>query len=497
MSIDLVDNPFIKEGHILWDRQVDATSILIQRQRVVLADDVGLGKTMSCLSSYSYIRMMRPKSKMVVLCTLKASFKAWKDDINDFLTDTEMCVVADGNEPDLDANIYLTTIGNLSKYLAFFESIKDDLIFVVDEAHRVGNPNTHYYQLLYKYLNEHIPKVIYCWFVTATPITAHLQRFYFFFHMVYPGYLGTLKSFKRKYFIYRFPYPSAPYKELVGYQNMKGLMGMVGFAVIRRESDTKPKLNFHPTQFTLTQMEEELYFQAVDGVMPARSHADIGPRIVDCQYAVDIPPDFECEDRSKFFKLLEICENIQAAGASALIYVPYRLVGKTLHRWFKELGYDNFAYVDGSTPKKYLERVVDWMREEDPSPKFVICTNVLSESNNFPRVQNSIFYSLPFDPLTYIQFIGRIWRDNSIFDNLHVYILMALDTIDHYKDELIAIRAKHISSIGKYDQFRRMNNDVTVDLIHRIKKEHLWRKRPIKGRVTFRFKRRDVYDEDE
>ncbi len=168
------------------------------RGRVILADEVGLGKTVEAgmaLSEY----ILRGLVRKVLVLTPPSLISQWREELAhkfslDFVT-TEDPFYSD-NPDDFwrrhDRIIASINVAKSKRNFDFVSEIEYDLV-IVDEAHHLRNRNTVNWNLV----NAIKKKFIFL--LTATPVQNNLVELYNLITLLRPGTLKTLEQFRRDF----------------------------------------------------------------------------------------------------------------------------------------------------------------------------------------------------------------------------------------------------------------------------------------------------------
>src|SRR5690625_2301160 len=175
------------------EHQLDAAKKVIQEMngRAILADEVGLGKTIEAgliLKEY----MLRGAVKKVLLLVPASLVNQWIQELQE-----KFHIPAVNYRKGFswkDYPIFVSSI-DMAKRMNHQKEILDidyDMV-IIDEAHKLKNQDTK---------NHHFVKAIkkkYCLFLTATPVQNNLVEIFNLVSLLKPGYLGTYEDFKKKY----------------------------------------------------------------------------------------------------------------------------------------------------------------------------------------------------------------------------------------------------------------------------------------------------------
>lgn len=180
----------------LLDHQIMAAKIVKNdlNGRVILADEVGLGKTIEAgilLKEYFVTGMI----KNALILTPPSLRSQWRQELKskfdlDFITNED-----DDRFEDFDKHSML--ISSLSKastdmHSKKLNSIEWDVV-VVDEAHRLRNANTKAHQFIRNLSSKFI------FLLSATPIQNSIEDLYNLVEIIRPGILGSWNSFAATY----------------------------------------------------------------------------------------------------------------------------------------------------------------------------------------------------------------------------------------------------------------------------------------------------------
>jgi ERCC4-related helicase len=265
-KIELEDSPF----HFLLDaniernpHQVNAFCAAIQALKtggIVLADEVGLGKTIEAGLVLKYVLDSGAKR---VLIALPASLrKQWELELEEkfglestildrIIVEKDSSGWRDRFNDRKKALITLTSYDYASKLMKRFPNVKWDFI-IIDEAHNLRNVfhGTKRAKNLYD-LSKGIPKIL----LTATPLQNSLTDLHGLISFIDPRIFGSEKVFNKRYV------------EGQDYADLKRELSPVLYRTLRK--DVAKYMNFKKrtcktVDFTLSQDEMELYQRVND-----------------------------------------------------------------------------------------------------------------------------------------------------------------------------------------------------------------------------------------
>ncbi len=264
MELEASPFHFLLDANIeLNPHQINAFCAAIQALKtggIVLADEVGLGKTIEAGLVLKYVLESGAKR---VLISLPASLrKQWELELEekfnlesvilDRLTvEKDVSLWKRHLTEDRDAKIILTTYNYSSKLMKRFPEVKWDFI-IIDEAHNLRNVfhGTKRAKNLYE-LSKGIPKIL----LTATPLQNSLTDLHGLISFIDPRIFGSEKVFNKRYI------------EGEDYSDLKRELPPVLYRTLRR--DVAKYMNFkkricNTVDFTLSSDEKKLYQRVND-----------------------------------------------------------------------------------------------------------------------------------------------------------------------------------------------------------------------------------------
>ncbi len=167
------------------------------RGRVLLADEVGLGKTIeACLLLREYL--LRGLARRVLILVPNPLVTQWHDELEgkfglDFTIPPR---TAKSSRPEFwqhaDRVLVSTSFARTGTRPAAIASAPWDIV-IVDEAHHCKNPQTKLWRLINSLQRR------YMFLLTATPVQNNLVELYNLLTLLEPGHLQTVQDFKRQF----------------------------------------------------------------------------------------------------------------------------------------------------------------------------------------------------------------------------------------------------------------------------------------------------------
>ncbi len=256
------------------------------RGGVLLADEVGLGKTIEAsllLREY----LLRGMMKRVLILVPPALVNQWREELSskfglEFATAESGQNLKDGFWQETDHVLASLSLAKSSRHFEAVSGCWWDLV-IVDEAHHCRNRATRNWQLVNALKRRRM------FLLTATPVQNDLMELYNLLTLLEPGHLKTETDFKRTYVRRgnpRDPRNRERLRELLGQVMIRNTRSLVTIDLPRRYAQT---FVVHPHEH-----EAKLY-QLLDTYLRWRSRhhqgrgdrENCGLRIADCEFAAE------------------------------------------------------------------------------------------------------------------------------------------------------------------------------------------------------------------
>lgn len=419
----------LKDVHSLWYQEETARKVLKHfRGRALLADEVGLGKTIEALIVFSeYYRRGMIENGLILTPTPLVS--QWRDELKSKF-DLEIPCTDDSDyrrkgDQFWQAPFILASI-NQAKTRKNFKTVteREYDIVIVDEAHHLKNRNT----LNWKLVNALKKK--YLLMLTATPVENNLMELYNLITLLKPGQLKTASAFRQE-FMTRGD-PTDP-------QNREKLKDLLN-AVMIRNTRALANINIPPRfaqtiRVQATRTEQELYQRITELVR--RMNADGGshqklllkhllaeagssPQAVSLTLnnllvKRDMPPDREKEIRAinNLCRSMDFTQKnrmlfklIKSNPGKIIIFVKY--LG-TLDSLVQFLDWERIphALFHGGMQNIEKDQQIERFRDD---VDVLLTTEIGGEGRNLQFCHQMVNYDLPWNPMKIEQRIGRIHR---------------------------------------------------------------------------------------
>ncbi len=411
------------------------------RGRAILADEVGLGKTIEAgliLKEY----MIRGLVKKALILVPSSLVLQWQREL---IQKFGIHATAQNKEymwATCDILIASIDTAKRSPHREHVLSQEYDLI-IVDEAHKLKNPNTKNYQFV-----KEIKKK-FCLLLTATPIQNQLSELYNLITLLKPGHLGSESQFADRFVVHK--------RES---KNSKLLKVELDKIMIRnRRTDSSLNLSDRhvlTVPIEITQEEREFYDAVTQFIK--NQYKEVGNRnalpLITLQREVcssrdatytslltmyqnandnsPLRPAIEglvkigkgIQNHTKAIKTIELIKEIDD---KVIIFTEFRATMNFLQHVLHQHGISSIPFRGGFGRNKK-----DWMRELfEKRAQVLVATEAGGEGINLQFCNRIINYDLPWNPMKIEQRIGRIHRLGQKRD-VYIYNFATINTIEEH-----------------------------------------------------------------
>ncbi len=421
------------------DHQVETVHRVLRTfcGRALLADEVGLGKTIEAgmlISEY----LLRGMARNVLVVCPAALVGQWRAELADkFSIDAESTDEArfrsnpeaawgGGREPRV--TVASLQMARSSRHAELVRARRWDLV-VVDEAHHLKNRTTAGYRLLDSLKSRFLL------LLTATPVENDLEELYNLVTLLKPGQLATPAAFKRQYVEKGDPFSPRNRERLR--QLLAEVMVRNTRALAGREIELTPR--FAQTVVVEPSPEEAALYQSVLGLVRSAAESGGGSRLSlrtlleeagsSAGAVLETALRMEHDDRlepagmapvleaaraatrarpRKVAKLLELVRALDSLspGSKAVVFTRFRATLEAVSSSLSAEGIPHSRFHGGmSGPEK--DQAVEDLRNEVP---VMLATDVGGEGRNLQFANVLVNYDLPWNPMKIEQRIGRLHR---------------------------------------------------------------------------------------
>ena len=415
----LVSLPRLRFEPFGYQLEAAGTVLRAMRGRAILADEVGLGKTIEAALVASELRLRGLAARTLILVPV-GLVQQWQEEL-DRKFGLPSALVQGGGFPDVGGSVEQPLV-IASLAAARRPPLRDaatgtawDLV-IVDEAHRLKNPHSASARLV------RALRTRYLLLLTATPVENRLDDLFQLVNLVRPGHLGTPKDFR----VHHGPARASAEPA----RNLAALQRRTREVMVRhRRSELAAMLPRRLAETLCVQPgaeEAELYASVSDrvrlegrGASPARRLALRSVQRLAGSSPRALAPSLEkvgwtdlarladkIDGTEKARVLVELLRRHRAAGDKVLVFTAFR----------QTLGYlaDLLATADlpaatyhGGLRRREKEEAIRSFREELP---VLLTTEAAGEGRNLQFCHVMINVDLPWNPMQIEQRLGRIHR---------------------------------------------------------------------------------------
>ncbi|WP_408955097.1 SNF2-related protein [Natroniella sp. ANB-PHB2] len=337
----------------------------------ILADDMGLGKSLQTLS---LLKSMDYKQPALIVCPRTLIYN-WGVEVDKFFSDFDYLVYygtpQERVEMQKDFSKYqliITSYSIISRDYLELEDFKFSHL-ILDEAHHIKNRTTKRAKAVKEIKAE------YRLALTGTPLENSLEELWSIFDFIMPGYLDNYSKFRKDYL--------NPITKEQDQQQLVELKRRIAPFILRRRkeevlADLPDKLiNIHPVE--MTKVQEDSYRMILEQVKTDltakvkergfnRSQINILAALTKLRQICNHPRLILEESQqqlssAKLDGLLEIVQTAIAGGHKIVVFSQFVKMLKIIREEFesKEIP---FTYLDGSTRNR-MERVEKFNKQDD------------------------------------------------------------------------------------------------------------------------------------
>lgn len=427
--------------------QIDTAKKVLNemRGRAILADEVGLGKTIEAgLILKEYI--IRGLVKKVLILVPASLVLQWVRELNQKFGIAAAAQRKEYMWQSVDVIVASMDTAKREPHRGLVMGIDYDML-IVDEAHKLKNKKTSNYQ----FVNELKKK--YCLLLTATPVQNDLDELYNLITLLKPGQLGAQGNFQANFVVQK----RVPKNQEVLQQELSKIM------IRNRRGDGGVEFTKRIVQnimLTLSPEEQALYDGVIDFVKGRYEEAQGNGSVASVLALVTLQREV-CSSRDAVFitlvnlfkkteedsplrpRIWELVEKIRSITSNTkadkvlelineiqdkvIIFTEYRATQEYLLRFLRENGISAVPYRGGMNRGK-KDWMMDLFRDRN---QVLIATEAGGEGINLQFCNHIINFDLPWNPMRVEQRIGRVHRLGQTKD-VKIYNLSTKGTIEEH-----------------------------------------------------------------
>jgi non-specific serine/threonine protein kinase len=442
-----------------------------------LADDMGLGKTIQLIALLLLERQVQPGAGATLLVVPTSLVANWTRELGRFapslrwhvhhgpqrLTGSDFAAAAPS------ADVVITTYALVPRDLETLRRVAWRRV-VLDEAQNIKNPPTRQTSAIRELAAERRVAL------TGTPVENRLTELWSIMNFCNPDYLGSAEEFRRRY--------AVPIERHRDPQRAELLRRIVRPFVLRRLKTDPDVISDLPAcvetreYATLTPEQAVLYQSVVDGLMsvmdgasPVQRRGRVLAALVRLKqvcnhpvhYLVDrdeIPAALEPDHRplssrsGKCRRLIEMLEEVLAAGASALVFTQFRRMGHLLSAMIRHDLDCEVLFLHGGTPAPRRQELVDrFQRRDGTAPVLVLSLRAGGVGLNLTAATHVFHFDRWWNPAVEAQATDRAFRIGQT-RTVHVHKFVCVGTLEERIDQMLQEKSSLAANvIGSGEQW--------------------------------------------
>lgn len=460
-----------------YEHQLETALTALQqmRGRALLADEVGLGKTIEAGIVMKEL-IERGLARTILVLTPASLTEQWREELSAKFREAFTVM----NRPQqwdeargAESGRWLSSLDR-AKMKAYSDRIlaRDYDLLIVDEAHKLKNRSTQ----AWKFVNQIRKR--YVLMLTATPVQNDLMELYSLITILSPGQLGTVRGFRR-HFLEQAD-PRQP-------KNATALRRLLNDVMIRNRRSsvdvTFPRRRAAIYHLSLAEAEWQLYAAVTDYIRrrfrDPESDKHLRLTLITLQKELCSSPQAVAHTLAKMAddraysdpvrgelnsflalarsipvgrKLHAVQEILAKFPGKFLIFTEYRRTLETIVEQLDGWGIRAAAFHGGLNISQ-KEAAVERFRtdEADGGVRVLVSTESGAEGRNLQFCHQLINYDLPWNPMRVEQRIGRLHRLGQEQD-VTIFNLSCHETIEAYIVDLLARKIRMFELvIGELD----------------------------------------------
>lgn len=399
--------------------QLGAAQIVLEQMngRAILADEVGLGKTIEAgliLKEY----MIRGLVKKVLILVPASLVTQWETELNQkfFIPAVAQKKSYVWEQCDIVISSIDTAKRNPHRDIIYSQDY--DMV-IIDEAHKLKNNKTKNYEFV-----QNLKKK-FCLLLTATPIQNKVEEIFNLVSLLKPGHLGSQSNFSQAFSAKKRTVENNDYlKELINKVMIRNRRGDTGMEWTKRHIKTVPielskeekafydavtalksDSTLNKSQFSLITLQKEVCSSREAAFLTLKNMLQKEEASMQLLTIIRnlMEKASQVQRNSKAEKVLELIKN---TPDKFIIFTEYRATQLYLQWYLQQHGISSVPYRGGFKRSKK-----DWMKDLFKNHvQVLIATEAGGEGINLQFCNRIINYDLPWNPMRIEQRIGRIHR---------------------------------------------------------------------------------------
>jgi SNF2 family DNA or RNA helicase len=425
--------------------QLEVAKTVVEKMngKAILADEVGLGKTIEAgliLKEY----MIRGLAKKILILVPASLVMQWCNELN-----TKFHIPAIPQKKSYvweQCDVVVSSIDTAKRNPHRDIILEQDYDFIIiDEAHKLKNKKTKNYEFIQQLKKK------FCLLLTATPVQNKMEEIFNLVSLLKPGHLGNEEKFEKLFGTKRSSQESdEQLRKLISKVMVRNRREDTGIEWTKRVVKTVPiefnkeerilydaiskyrhnQENFGGTFSTIT-LQREVCSSREAAYLTLKNMLDKRELNEGAQEEI-LSLIKMIENVSRNSKAEKALELIQKINDKVIIFTEYRATQYYLQWYLKQHGISSVPFRGGFKRSKK-----DWMRQLfKDNAQVLIATEAGGEGINLQFCHHVINYDLPWNPMRLEQRIGRIHRLGQEKD-VHIYNFATANTVEEHVLKLL------------------------------------------------------------
>lgn len=462
--------PILKDEVEFYDHQIEGVRRLARLKSFLLADDMGLGKSLQALTVFAIDAKLGKAETCIIVCpvTLRAN---WADEIEKFtrlpytlfgeveervghrerlrkLTpawrEEQLHQFIHGHGP----RVLIANYEQLAspKHAATLKGFTFD-VAIFDEAHYIKNPNAARSKASLELKSGRN------FMLTGTPILNQVDELWSILHKIDPVKWPKYWTFKNRYCVFG----GYKDKQIIGTKNQTELVAALGEVMLRRVKKdvlTLPEPYITQVKVGLSDLQRQLYDSVEEDLRLGESDIDNAlTKFLRLKQICGTPACLDdgsyADDSLKLDRAVEIILEQNASGEKVVVFTQFRGVLKALAERLHKSGSNAPIYqLHGDIPTdSRVGEVKLWGAERGPS-NLLCMTQVAGIGLNMTKASVCVFIDKLFVPGLNRQAIDRLYRiGQDETKPVQVFELIARGTIESRVEQILRSKSKLFGEI--------------------------------------------------
>ncbi|MBB5979870.1 DEAD/DEAH box helicase [Kribbella solani] len=429
----------------------------------LLADDMGVGKTISALGFHRSPARPDHDRPTLVVCSAGGLVQKWCDDAAALMPDLQVLAYwgRDRRIPPSFSGVVITTYGTLVRDQEELAANRWGLV-IADEAQRIKNPKTKAVQAIRR-IRSTLRLAL-----SGTPLENHPRELWAILEFLNPGLFGTQPRFESRFV--------SPLRQLAGTEgeqpHRQRIHQMMSLVMLRRtktdptilpglpaRQDFMHRIGFSDMQRSLLEalgIDTENQFSLSKSLR--LSGVALLRLIEACRQVCNSPAQYRGDPASsiatdprgaaieapKLARLGEILTDATRRGESALVFTPYAVMANLINAYLAGIGLESFLYHGSVSPSAKRKALIAIKSEQ--ARVLVVTVGSGGVGLDLVRPNHVVHYDRTWSPAKEDQASDRVHRMGQRRD-VKVHHLFHAHSIEEH------IAAKHTNKRRYADHF--------------------------------------------